>query len=183
MTSSSVSFARLSLVLIIIGATSGCSLWAKSAADPVGHVLSEGGAASPDELVREYLEGLQKKDAAALRLLAVNQQEYINILLPGTVPPGAPLANMPMKKREYFWASNHTRSQYALLARLGEIGGRALTLKELRYPRPPQEFALYTAWRNPIAVVDDERGGQDELELGSIIEVAGRYKFSSFFWD
>jgi hypothetical protein len=173
----------LATLFLALALTAGCSLRSpgRSAAEAV--LRFDGGAASPEELVESYLDGLRRKDEVGLRRLAVNEHEYLTILLPGTVPPGAPLADMPMKKREYFWAANHTRSQYALLARLGEFGGQEMKLKEIRYPKPPQPFALYTALRNPLIIVEKAGGEEDEIELGSIIEVGGRYKFASFFWD
>ena len=142
-----------------------------------------GGAPSPVQLVERYLDGLRRKDEAALRTLTVDRDEYVTIVLPGRVAPGERLAGMPLRKREYFWGLNHTRSQYALLARLNEYGGRNLTLSDIRYAGPPEQFALYTVLRNPVVTVKDEANNPSELRIGSILERGGSYKFSSFFWD
>src|SRR5205814_592624 len=49
----------------------------------------EGGSPSVDELVARFLDALGKKDAATLRRLRVTREEYLDIILPGTVPVGA----------------------------------------------------------------------------------------------
>lgn len=141
------------------------------------------GRGSDRELFVAFLQGLERRDLPALQALLVSREDYETVILPGSVPPGEPTRTMPEKKSHYFWAAGNTRSQYALAARLEQHGGVAWRLLEVRYPKPPERFASYTAHRNPVILVEGPHQRREEIELGSVAEVEGRFLFLSYFWD
>ena len=146
------------------------------------HALLEG-ATSIDDLVGRFLEALGTKDRQALRALRVTREEYVDVILPGSVAEGQPLRKWPSQVNEYFWSVLHTKSAYSEDNILAAFGGRHYKVKSIRYRKGTQKFEAYTAYKQLEVAVQDDEGVEREIRTGSVAEVNGRYKFISFIRD
>ena len=142
------------------------------------------GSPSADDLIRRFLEALDSKDAAALRHLRTTESEYRNIILPGTVAPGAPPRHYREDVSRYFWGSLNGKSAGYEKYLLDTEGGRGPTrVKSVRYKKGQTRYAEYTAYKQLRLIVADQAGEEREIQTGSIVEVDGQYKFISFVRD
>src|SRR5689334_11794799 len=73
----------------------------------------DGGAASVEDLVDKLLDAIHRNDAQALRALRVTEQEYLRVIVPGTVKPGEPPQKLPDRTVEYFWGELDAKSIYS----------------------------------------------------------------------
>lgn len=141
------------------------------------------GAASVDELIGRFLRALETGDREALRATRVSRAEYLRIIVPGHVPPGAPPKRMSSLLRRWAWDHLNTRSMYYESLFLNSYGGRKLTLDRFEYREGVREYAGYTAYRQLGLFVRDAEGEEHEVRTGSIAEINGKYKFISFIRD
>jgi hypothetical protein len=141
------------------------------------------GASSVEELVSHFLDALREKDAKALRALRVDRDEYVDVILRGNVPPGAPLRDWPKEVNDYWWGVLHTKSVYFEANILAGFGGHRYRLKQLGFVKGTKQYATYTAHKQLELTVEDETGSEQTIRTGSIAEVNGRYKFISFIRD
>ena len=141
--------------------------------------------ASPtiDDLVARFLDALHARDRAALHALRVNRAEYLGVILPGSVPEGAPLRDWPEETNQYYWSVLHTKSTYYEAYLITGFGGHQYTVDAMAYRKGTQSFATYNAYRQLALMVHDEDGRKLEIRTGSIAEVDGKYKFVSFIRD
>lgn len=144
----------------------------------------ENGEPSAQQLIDRFLDALASKDADALRRLRVTETEYREILMPTSVPEGAPLRRPSKELSDLAWGLIDEKSRYYEASLLLQYGGLPLRLKDLSYGKGEKRFAGYTARQQLRLRLEDERDGAElELGTGSIVEVAGRYKFVSFIRD
>jgi hypothetical protein len=141
------------------------------------------GAASPDELIAEFLDALANKDAKALRRLRVDREEYVDLILRGNVAVGEPLRSWPDDVNEYWWSVLHTKSVYYEANILAGYGGHHYRLKHYEWTKGTKEYATYVAYKQIQITVEDEQGEERVIRTGSIAEVNGRCKFISFIRD
>jgi len=141
-----------------------------------------GGASSPEALAQAFLAALAANDSKAAQRLAVSEDEYRKLIMPGSVKPGRPPQIMPDTKSEYFWRKLATTSLYTLKGMMGDYGGKKFTLKGIEVQKV-EPFAWYTAHRDPVLHVETESGEPFSLRLGSMAEYHGRFKFISFWSD
>jgi hypothetical protein len=173
-------FACLAAALIAIGLVARNG--AERADDEFPVVALSNGATSPDELVSRLLAALAVNDRTGIERLRVDENEYRRLIMPGSVQPGSPPQLMPENKSKYFWQRHDTLSLYSLAGILKGYAGQSFRLKRIDYPRVEQ-FAWYSAYRDPIAHLETEAGETVDLPLGSIAEYRGRYKFISYHFD
>ena len=148
------------------------------------HGRFENASPSVDDLIRRFLEALDKKDAAALRHLRTTESEYRNIILPGTVSPGTPRRQYREDVSRYFWGALNGKSAGYEKYLLDTAGGRGPTkVKSVSYKKGETRYADYTAYKQLRLVVEDGTGQEHEIWSGSIAEVDGQYKFISFIRD
>lgn len=139
---------------------------------------------SADQLVDRFLGALAGKDPDALHRLRVTEAEYREIVMPGTVPEGQPLKRPSKEFADFAWGLIDTKSRYYEQSLLQEYGGRRLRLKATAYEKGEKRFAGYTAREQLRLTLEDETSGTEvRLATGSIVGVAGRYKFASFVRD
>jgi len=140
-----------------------------------------GGAASIDELIGKFVRALDAKDARALHRLRVTETEYRDIIIPGTVKPGAaPRADVSQQTSEFFWSVMNQKSEDFARAFIKGLGGRHYKRKELTFSKGTREFAWYTAHGDVHLILEDAAGRRQELNTGTIAEIGGRYKFIGF---
>jgi len=126
--------------------------------------------ANPAPGTKQYFEG--------------TSDEYLQIIVPGTVEKGQAPRQITDIPRQFFWSLNDTKSRYAADAILDRFGGRHADAHTLRFSRGTTEYLWYVA-RGQVRLdlrFPDEPLPQ-ELSTGTIAEVNGRYKFLAFQWD
>jgi hypothetical protein len=159
---------------------------ASEGAPAVGQAQSKSlvsGEPSIDALLERFREALSHKDKASLRALRLTQDEYIGIVLPGSVPPGQPWATYSEQAQQYFWGILNGKSVYSEAGLLNDFGGRDLKVKSVRYHKGVQDYANYRAYKQLVLTVEDDAGNVEQMRLGSIAEIAGQYKFISYVRD
>jgi hypothetical protein len=139
---------------------------------------------SAEQLIDQFLGALARKDPDALHRLRVTETEYREILMPTSVPEGQPLRQPSKEFADLAWGLLDEKSRYYEQSLLVEYGGRQLRLKDVSYAKGEKTFAGYSARQQLRLILEDViSGGELELATGSIVEVAGRYKFISFIRD
>jgi hypothetical protein len=141
------------------------------------------GASSIDELVGRFLEALRNKDQNGLRALRVTRDEYIRVILAGSVPEGSALRQWPDDINEYWWGVLHTKSVYSEANLIAGFGGKQYTLKKIDYRKGVGTYATHTAYKQLSLEVEDDAGEEHEIRIGSVAEVSGQFKFISFVRD
>lgn len=137
-----------------------------------------------DSLVGEFLAALRRGDREALERLRIGRDEYLDVILPGSVAPGAPLQRVDREKAGPFWweylteRSNLHRDE---LVRI--LGGRELVFVKSRFAKGSRIYANHVAHRRLVLELRDENGEERHLQTGSVVEVGGRFKFVSFIRD
>lgn len=181
MSSPLIRFGSLITTLLAIGL-----LATHHTAEPAGAGVPDisfaNSSSSPDDLVGRFVTALAANDRAAIERLRVDEREYRDVIMPGSVKPGRPPQIMPDRKSEYFWRHHNTLSVYSLDGVLKGYGGGSLRLRRVEYLRV-EPFAWYTAYRDPILQLETATGEVVSLQLGSIAEYRGRYKFISYRAD
>jgi hypothetical protein len=133
-------------------------------------------------LIGRFVQALSANDRNAIEALRVNEEEYRTLIMPGSVKPGQPPQQMPEAKSEYFWNHHNTLSAYTLNALLKGRGGKPYTVKKIEFPRI-DELAWYTAHRDPIIHLGTAEGSVVEIQVGTIAEHDGHFKFISYRSD
>jgi hypothetical protein len=154
-----------------------------SAENRLGNAGLRGGARSVDQLVGRFLRALRAKDRGALRALRMTEQEYREIVLPGSVPPGEPPRQYAAEFAEFLWGSLDARNFHGERGLIEAYGAKALTLRATSFAGGAQEFASYRSHGRLDLAVTDDRGNEAVLEMGSVAQVGDRYKFVSFVRD
>src|SRR5262245_30437223 len=122
-----------------------------------------GAAPSIDALVGRFLRTLASGDRAKLERLRISEAEYVALILPGNVEPGAPLRRFPPAKSEFFWSLLDGKSRYAEAALLAEHGGQRYRIREMRFLKGTGQYAGFTAHRRLMLTVEDSAGSLHEL--------------------
>lgn len=135
---------------------------------------------SPERLTVAVLEALERRDGVRLRGLALNEEEFREIVWP-ELPAARPERNLPFSD---VWGDLKVKSDAALAGLLKEYGGRALVLTDLRFRGGTTQYESYVVHRTPTLRVLDAGGVDHELRLfGSILERGGRFKLFSYVVD
>jgi hypothetical protein len=166
------------VLLALAGPPAAATRAAKARGDD-GHAL-HGGARSVQELVQQFLRALEAKDHNALRELRVTENEYRQVILPGSVNPGEAPRQLSPDWVDFAWGSLNTKSYYKERDLVAALGGKVLTLRETAFDGGERQYAGYKAFRHPRLQLLDNGGHELSLEMGSIAEVDDRYKFITF---
>lgn len=154
-----------------------------AAAQVARQSFTTGAAPSVDALMNEFVQALTDKDKAALTRLRVTKNEYVDLIIPGTVPVGQPPRLVSEQPREYYWSLLDTKSYYYTENLIGQFGGRAYRGHTLRFSRPTKQYAWYSA----VGQVRLELEGDDDhtyhVLTGWLAEVDGKYKFISYEYN
>ncbi len=141
------------------------------------------GAPSIDALLERFHDAVSHNDKAALRALRLTQDEYLGIVLPGSVAPGQPWATYSQQAQDYFWGLLNGRSIYSEAALMSDYGGRSFKVTWVRCQKGIQEYANYRAYKQLVLTVEDDKGNVEPMRLGSVAEIAGQFKFISYVRD
>jgi hypothetical protein len=143
-----------------------------------------GGAPSIDALIDEFLDAVEHKDISALHRLRVTKDEYLQIIVPGTVDKGEAPRQISEQPREFFWALTDRKSRYAADNIVDRFSGLHFTTRTLRFSKGTSEYLWYTAY-GQVRLDLNVQGIAEPFHLrtGTIAEVDGRYKFLAFNWN
>jgi hypothetical protein len=140
----------------------------------------EAAASSREELVRRFLDLVAGNDIDEVRKLAVNEDEFRTLIYP-ELPAADPRWNT---SAEFVWNLFYLRNESSLRSMMAAIGGRRLTLEEIRFTGGTTEYATYRVHRESLLVLRDEEGKPQTVRLfGSVLELDGQFKIFSFNHD
>lgn len=142
-----------------------------------------GGADSIEALLDRLQEGLEAEDRGALSAIRVSEDEYRNVIVPGSVQEGEPPQILSEEASEYFYELLNGKSHFNRNALLNEFGGKKLERKAYSFEKGEKRYADYTAYRRLSMELVDEEGRFYTLRTGSIAEVDGQFKFISYIRD
>jgi hypothetical protein len=135
-----------------------------------------GGALSRDALVREFVRGIEARDIAALRRLALDRDEFAFLYYP-TAPQGQPPYDL---EPGLLWFTLESGSHKGLARALESRGGQSLGFERYHCDSIPSRQGANTVW-GPCMVRSRRKGVVAEERLfGLIIERAGRFKFVDY---
>jgi len=136
----------------------------------------QNGASSVQQLVEELLVTLHANDKSALQKLRVNEDEYREIIVPGSVKPGETPPHYSSEWMSFLWGSLNERNRHVEQRMLDSLGGKDLALQATTFG-PEHQFAGYKTYTKLVVTATGDDGKQVKLELGSVAEVNGRCKF------
>jgi len=141
------------------------------------------GAASIDKLIGDFVQAINDRDKARLRQLRVSQEEYLGVILPGSVEPGERRPQYNQEEAEYLWGILNGKSVYVEANLLASFGGHHATVTEKEFRKGTKKYADYTAFKQLILTLKDDKGTEATMKIGSIAEVDGQFKFISYVRD
>lgn len=137
-------------------------------------------ADSPEALARAVLDAVARRDEAALRRLALDEQEFRAHVWP-ELPVSRPERNLPFS---YVWTDLRTKSDAGLQGVLLTHGGRTYELEKIGFAGSTTQYQTFVVHRESTLEVRDGEGRHETLQLfGSVIEKSGRFKVFSFAID
>ncbi len=141
------------------------------------------GAPSREALIDQFLDALARNDKAALYRLHVTKDEYLLIIVPGSVPLGKPPLQTFEQNNEFFWGLLDSKSRFFSDVLLKDFGGKRYEKERIEFSRPAQEHPWYTAHGELRLHLMSPEGKAIVLRSGWIAESYGRWKFIGFEWD
>jgi len=147
------------------------------------HLRLVNGEPSIDGLLDKFQQALATNDKALLRRLRVTEDEYKNLILPGSVDPGAPPASYSEQANQYFWGILNGKSIYVEANLLHEFGGKKFAIDSVEYRKGVKRYRDYTAYKQLTLMVKHPGEEPERMKIGSIAEVDGQYKFISYVRD
>ena len=154
-----------------------------SAATAARQSFAAGAAPSVDALMDEFVQALTKNDKDALTTLRVTKSEYVDLIIPGTVPVGQPPRVISEQPKEYYWNLLDTKSHYYADNLVGQFGGRNYRSRKLKFSRPTKEYAWYTAVGQVRLQLEGDDDRTYHLLTGWLAQVDGKYKFISYEYN
>jgi hypothetical protein len=169
---------------IFLALLAGCSiLTPRPSGERVSTAGLHDGARSVDELVQDFVLAIREKDPDGLRRLRVNEEEYRQIIIPGSVPPSQPAAEYVPQFQEFLWGSLDMKNRYGERQLLTRWGGRTLSVEKTSFGKGMHAYRGYTAHDRLELTLRDDQGAEVRFEMGSVAQVGHRYKFISFMRD
>ena len=163
---------RLGCLMLISGLlVAGCGAFAR----PLTHAHD-----SPASLASAVLAALERRDFAALREVALTEEEFRDHVWPD-LPASRPERNLSF---EYVWGDLSQKSEAALRETLAAHSGTRYDLVGVRFAGKTTQYESYLVHRDSELTVKDDKGVQGRLRLfGSVIEKDGRFKVFSYVVD
>jgi hypothetical protein len=135
---------------------------------------------SAEALASEVLAALERRDAARLQQLALNEDEFRDVIWP-ELPAARPERNLTA---DYVWGDLQSKSRVGLQAIIAEYGGRPLQLVRLEYQGETTQHRTFLVRRAAIVVARDGAAPEQRLRLfGSVVERGGGFKVFSYNVD
>lgn len=153
-----------------------CALWLACApsAPPLGNAQP-----SLDALACRVLNAIERRDAAALRALALDEQEFRTYVWPH-LPAARPQRNLPFS---YVWGDLHQKSEMELSRTLAEYGGRRHALISVAAEGEATSYPGVVVRRDTVLRVRGESGDAAIRVFGSTIQSDEGWKVFSYVVD
>lgn len=133
-----------------------------------------------EALASAVLDGLARRDRAALERLALSEDEFRELVWPD-LPAARPERNLPW---DYVWQDLHQKSRASLGRTLAAHGGRRYELVSVRHLGDTSTYGTYEVRRDAEVTVRNAEGRTQQLRLfGSTLHHAGRAKLFSYVVD
>lgn len=133
-----------------------------------------------EALAGAVLRAVERRDAVALRALALSEAEFREHAWP-ELPASRPERNLPLS---YVWGDLHQKSEASLKETLAREGGRTSTLVSVRFDGEATAYPSYTVRRETVMTLRDPDGTTREARLfGSSFEKDGAWKVFSYVVD
>ena len=110
------------IVGLLAVSASGGSTGASPSSNTASSYHLSGGESSIDGLLDKFRQALETKDKQLLRQLRVTRQEYLDIIMPGSVDENQPRATYNDTARNYFWGILNGKSIYVEANLLYDFG-------------------------------------------------------------
>ncbi len=156
---------------------------ASDAGKPAPAARFEHGAPSIDRLIDDFVQAINDSDKAKLRQLRVSQEEYLGVILPGSVEPGERRPQYNQEEADYLWGMLDGKSVYVEANLIASYGGHHATVTEKQFRKGTKKYADYTAYKQLVLTLKDDKGTEATMKIGSIAEVDGQFKFISYVRD
>ena len=167
----------------LIAGTAGRAVLGREQRMPTPHVRLADGEPSIDSLLEKFRGALVTNDKTALRRLRVTEDEYRNLIMPGSVDPGTPRPSYNEQASRYFWGILNGKSIYTEANLLHEFGGKDFAIDSVEYRKGVKKYRDYTAYKQLTLMVKHPGEESERMRIGSIAEVDGQYKFISYVRD
>jgi hypothetical protein len=176
----------LSLLLVALLLLAGCERDAagggasSDVATNDGPVLSQT-FASPEELARAVLAGIEKEDVETLKRLPLSKDEFRLYVWP-KLPSSKPERNLPF---EFVWSELHQQSVSSIARNFHRYKGKNLELLEIRFRDGTTDYGSFKIHRDARVRVRDAATGEEGFVdlFGSVMEWQGKYKLFSYVAD
>ena len=131
---------------------------------------------SAESLAAAVLDGVARRDRAALATLALDDREFRDHAWPD-LPAAQPERNLPYS---YVWGDLHQKSEMSLGRVLGEYGGQHFTLLGVDFDAVTP-YSTYRVHRGTRLRVRHASGNESIIRVcGSMLEKDGRWKLFSY---
>lgn len=166
--------------LALIVAVGGRVVLGTAQPPPARHLRLADGEPSIESLLQKFRQALVTNDKALLRRLRVTEDEYRNLIMPGSVDPGTPSTQYNQQASQYFWGILNGKSIYVEANLLHDFGGKDFTMDSVEYRKGVKKYRDYTAYKQLTLMVKHPGEEPERMRIGSIAEVDGHYKFISY---
>jgi hypothetical protein len=150
---------------------------------PAPAVRLQHAAPSIDKLIDEFVKAINDRDKVRLRQLRVSQEEYLGVIVPGSIEPGEHRPQYNQEESDYIWGILNGKSVYAEANLIASFGGHHATVTEKEFRKGIKKYADYTAYKQLVLTLKDDKGTEATMRIGSIAEVDGQFKFISYVRD
>ena len=135
---------------------------------------------SSEALAQAVLDALADGDLAGLDALAINGQEFRDVVWP-ELPSSRPERGLPVS---YAWDDLHLKSSNALRRLVDRWGGRTYALLAVSYDGETTDYDTFRVHRETRLTVRDEAGNEIEVHFyGSTLVRDDEYKVFSYVID
>jgi hypothetical protein len=135
---------------------------------------------STEALSTAVIAAVERRDTAALRAVALNEEEFREHVWP-ELPASRPERNLPFS---YVWGDLRQKSDAGLALTLQRHGGRRYALVSVRHVGETTHYPSYVVHRETVLHVRDEAGMVTDLRLfGSVIQKDDVWKVFSYVVD
>lgn len=138
------------------------------------------GQPSSSALADAVLDALARRDATALRALALDESEFRAHVWP-SLPSARPERNLPFS---YVWGELRQKSDASLAETLTKRGGRRYQLVDVRFEGESTQYSGYVVHRGTVLRVRNDAGEEESIRVcGSLLEKDGVWKVFSYVVD
>ncbi len=138
--------------------------------------LSLEGAGSRDALVADFLEALERRDAAILNRLLISRAEFAYLYFPSSIYMNRPYQQDP----GLVWFMLLNNSERSLRRVLTRDGGRPLGFRGYRCPEEPLVQGDNQLWRDCVLLGSRDGTPIERRLFGTIIGRNGHFKFLTY---